>query len=663
MEYHVSKNGSDENKGSIDFPFLTIQHAADLARPGDSVIVHEGEYREWVNPKNAGKEFARIVYAAAENEKVVIKGSEKIDSWEKIGGGVWKAVLPDSFFGDFNPFVEKLAGDWLEQPKEYSLHLGNVYLNGKCFYEVPTLDEVKNPAPKTECKIPTWDQGRDRHIDDVDSTLFVWFSEHDDKSKSTIIYANFQNNNPNEELCEINVRKCCFFPEKTGVDYITVSGFEMAQAACQWAPPTAMQYGLLGCHWSKGWIIENNIIHDAKCSGISLGKEITTGHNDFSNGKLKPGYQYQMEAVFRARHIGWSKERIGGHIVRGNKIYDCGQNGIVGHLGCVFSQIYGNEIFNIATRYEFFGYEIAGIKLHAAIDVEIRNNYIHSCTLGTWLDWEAQGTRVSANVYDKNNRDLMIEVSHGPCLVDNNIFTSDYGLNNGAQGNAYIHNLWCGFVDKYPVIDRTTPYHLPHSTEILGTAFIYGDDDRWFRNIFVGKKKGDRFYTEEQDGKLGYGTAVYNGCPADFAEYMERIESVDGDHQRYFPVKQPAYIDSNAYFNGAKSFDREKNYFTSEENPNVKIDSENENLFLEIDLPEDFVDSDFAHLDVFDCDTLEVPRLSQQRFDNPDGKSIILDKDIIEEKRGDGKSIPGPLQNLKAGHNRVKIWETKKARH
>ncbi len=53
----------------------------------------------------------------------------------------------------------------------------------------------------------------------------------------------------------------------------------MAQAACPWVPPTADQPGLLGTHWSKGWIIEDNIIHDAKCSGISIGKEVTTGHN------------------------------------------------------------------------------------------------------------------------------------------------------------------------------------------------------------------------------------------------------------------------------------------------------------------------------------------------------------------------------------------------
>jgi alpha-N-arabinofuranosidase len=104
-----------------------------------------------------------------------------------------------------------------------------------------------------------------------------------------------------------------------------------------------------------------------------IGKEASTGHNLSSRRHRKPGYQYQMESVFQALQTGWSRGIIGSHVIRNNVIYDCGQNGIVGHMGCVFSHITGNHIYNIAVKYEFFGYEIAGIKLHAAIDVQICN--------------------------------------------------------------------------------------------------------------------------------------------------------------------------------------------------------------------------------------------------------------------------------------------------
>lgn len=114
----------------------------------------------------------------------------------------------------------------------------------------------------------------------AEDSLMQWYCEAG--VDTTTIYAGFGDLDPNQELVEINVRPCCFYPEKRGLDYITVSGFEMAQAATDWAPPTAYQVGMLGPNWAKGWIIENNILHDSKCSAISLGKEDTTGDNEFT---------------------------------------------------------------------------------------------------------------------------------------------------------------------------------------------------------------------------------------------------------------------------------------------------------------------------------------------------------------------------------------------
>lgn len=72
-------------------PFCTIQRAADAAVAGDRVIVHEGEYREWVKPANGGlSDSRRIVYEAAEGEQVVIKGSEIVKGWENVEGTVWR---------------------------------------------------------------------------------------------------------------------------------------------------------------------------------------------------------------------------------------------------------------------------------------------------------------------------------------------------------------------------------------------------------------------------------------------------------------------------------------------------------------------------------------------------------------------------------------------
>ena len=324
--FHVSKSGADSNPGNAEKPFLTIGRAAELALPGDTVIVHEGVYREWVMPKNGGlSNIRRITYKAAENEKVVIKGSEPVTDWVKVEGSVWKSEIPNDLFGGYNPFSEPVVGDWLIYPEDHVMHLGDVYLNGMSFYEAKNLDEVKNPPAKTTV-LDNWTE-ETVPVKNPEQTKYRYFAQVDEKN--TTIHANFHDADPNKELVEINVRKCCFYPERTGVDYITVSGFELAQAAPPWSPPTGDQPGLVGANWSKGWIIENNVIHDSKCSAVSIGKEALTGDNYRTFRKDKPGYQYQLESVFTAYKSGWSKERIGSHIIRNNVIYDCGQNGIV----------------------------------------------------------------------------------------------------------------------------------------------------------------------------------------------------------------------------------------------------------------------------------------------------------------------------------------------
>ncbi|KMM46525.1 membrane protein, partial [Cellulomonas sp. A375-1] len=443
-DLHVAVDGSDTSEGTPSAPLRTISRAALLARPGDTVVVHEGEYREWVRPARGGlSDQRRITYTAAPGEHVVIKGSERVTGWQPDGGTVWRVSVPNTLFGDVNPFAETVDGDWaIYEPGAPRKHLADVYLDGRSFYEVHARDEVQDPPRRTEV-LDVW-TGRVVPTHDPDQTVFVWYAEVE--QDVTTVWANFHGADPNEDLVEINVRRSVFYPDRHHVDWITVRGFELAHAATPWAPPTADQPGLIGPNWAKGWIIEDNLIHDAKCAAISLGKEASTGDNYSSQRGDKPGYQYQLESVFSARHIGWDREHVGSHVVRRNTIVDCGQNGVVGHLGCVFSTIEDNHIHRIALKREFFGHEIAGIKLHAAIDTQIRHNRIHDTTLGIWLDWQTQGTRVSRNLLYGNNRDLFVEVSHGPYVVDHNVLASAAAVEVVAQGGAYLHNLVAGTV-------------------------------------------------------------------------------------------------------------------------------------------------------------------------------------------------------------------------
>ena len=60
-EFHVSVNGNDANAGTAEKPFKTISAAALVAKPGDVVTVHEGVYRELVNPPRGGESDAKRV--------------------------------------------------------------------------------------------------------------------------------------------------------------------------------------------------------------------------------------------------------------------------------------------------------------------------------------------------------------------------------------------------------------------------------------------------------------------------------------------------------------------------------------------------------------------------------------------------------------------------
>lgn len=114
-EFHVAINGSDANTGSQAAPFRTIQHAADVAQPGDEITVHQGVYRERITPPRGGESDAqRIVYQAAPGEDVEIKGSEPVKNWVKVAKHVWKLTLPNSFFGSFNPYRDLIHGDWFD---------------------------------------------------------------------------------------------------------------------------------------------------------------------------------------------------------------------------------------------------------------------------------------------------------------------------------------------------------------------------------------------------------------------------------------------------------------------------------------------------------------------------------------------------------------------
>lgn len=672
MKYYVNAGALRSGNGTYEYPFQKIQEAADLAKPGDEVLVYPGIYRENVNPVHAGEKDARITYKSVEPLQAVITGAEVLKNWQHVEGNMWTARVGNGMFGSYNPYTTLVSGDWFIA--FFVAHTGDVYLNGKSMYEVTEIEKVKNPVVSDA----SWDP---------DFSVYTWYTEQDEEKNETVFYANFQGKNPNEECVEISVRENCFYPTEEGIGYITLSGFKVTQAATQWAPPTAYQEGMIGPHWSIGWIIEDCEVSESKCSGISLGKyKQENNDNKWLHWKYKDGTQTERDCICQAQREGWTKERIGHHIIRRCHIHDCGQTGIVGHLGGVFSLIEDNHIHNINNKQNLAGAEIGGIKMHAAIDVVYRRNHIHHCTRGIWLDWQAQGTRVTQNLFHDNTlpnlkegmnlpegamlgmgEDLFIEVSHGPTLIDNNVFLSPRALKLATQGVALVHNLIAGSFtavgrgtdngSKTLTSPRYTPYHVPHRTEVAGfMTFLHGDN-RFYNNIFVQQevhpalKEAEKAMADPSnvwdDGNVTVGTFKFDGYPT-FEEWDKEFDGYCGmgsdPSDRYY-MHLPVWTGGNIYYNGARPCDKEKDFIADTEN-HVEL-----NLVCEdgkYTLKTNLYDVLPMHTgNIISTDTLGMAFEPEQKFENPDGTPIVFQDDYFGNHREVNPTV-GPFETKEA---------------
>ncbi|MDW7690869.1 right-handed parallel beta-helix repeat-containing protein [Flammeovirgaceae bacterium SG7u.111] len=101
-EYHVDGDNTAEGDGSLANPFKTISQAAEIMAAGDICYIHEGTYRETINPKNSGSAGKPITFTRYEDDIVVISATEKLDGWEKHTGNIYKVSGLDLSLGDGN---------------------------------------------------------------------------------------------------------------------------------------------------------------------------------------------------------------------------------------------------------------------------------------------------------------------------------------------------------------------------------------------------------------------------------------------------------------------------------------------------------------------------------------------------------------------------------
>ncbi|MDP2949182.1 MAG: right-handed parallel beta-helix repeat-containing protein [Chloroflexota bacterium] len=108
--FYVASDGDDAAEGSAERPWRTIQHAADVAVAGDTVVVRQGTYQERVTLARSGEEGKPITFRASPGEKVTLDGGGEESEAFGLEKGVSHVRLEGFVLQDFRVWTIFLHG-------------------------------------------------------------------------------------------------------------------------------------------------------------------------------------------------------------------------------------------------------------------------------------------------------------------------------------------------------------------------------------------------------------------------------------------------------------------------------------------------------------------------------------------------------------------------
>ena len=147
--YYVSPSGSDVHAGlgpAAAAALRTVQAGVDRLRPGDTLLVRRGTYRETVVFPSSGAPGEPITVKPYKDETVVITGCEPITGWTRHSGEIWKAPMSWTLgLGRNQVFVDGQIVVEARHPNTPEPGLG-MYVSDLCPLW-PTFAELSIPDP------------------------------------------------------------------------------------------------------------------------------------------------------------------------------------------------------------------------------------------------------------------------------------------------------------------------------------------------------------------------------------------------------------------------------------------------------------------------------------------------------------------------------------
>lgn len=689
---------SDQNPGSAERPFKTINAAAAIAQPGDTVRVHAGVYRERVDPVRGGEAGKPITYMAAPGEQVFLRGSDEFrPEWEVVAGptDVYRAPLKGLKLGaaaygghcgqeyqNYNPFLHHFAKNQTARPHRAVLERLQKSIDeasAKVKQELAEGVDIAFSAGQQRL-VDLQAQLRQRTGDDprymttlgqvfVDGRPLVeveTFRELYDIPGTWIVSADADailvhfppSHRPvRQRLVEVSTRHTVFAPVQRRLGYITLRGFIIEHGANHspaWGQGAWAQAGLISCRTGHHWVIEDCVVRYAKSVGIDCGSEGGQEIIENAGEKWEGGH-----APF------WEKAKSAGqHVIRSNHICDNGHCGLtgIGHYG---TRVLGNVIErNNRTGYTSPWWEFGGIKFHWFFDGVIEGNLIrdNDCH-GIWIDNQWRGSRITRNIIVNNLwSGINVELGRGPVMIDNNIIA--YTRNGDG---IYGHDL----------ADVTIAHNLLYANANCGiwvaycTPRVKNEDGCWdikaFNNMILGNRGAAIGYpmpwecagNNTSDGNLlmGGGEALDEGSGPFPPLFLFTNKTHCGQFPEVISAKFPMTVqNTNTLFRQSL----EKAKVPKDQWPNLERWADTYQVSLSI--WQAIMGNDKASKVMSTIrDGLQSRMISfQMKFDQTPQQVQCtrvegVDRDYFGHAMPE-HPLPGPFQNLSVGQNHLHLW-------
>jgi alpha-L-arabinofuranosidase len=497
--YHVSANNpkaSDQNDGSEDHPFLTINHAAQVVNAGECVYIHSGIYRELVRPFHSGNSpDSMITYQAAPGEEAVLRGSRVISTKWILSVDPHDSLAAAGSL-KLNEELGFPANSYSKQIMMTSVSenlFENRYFPLKTANTTDAEFDLMNWATRWKGRIPYTlprcllfeDGQRMAQLAAYEDLVRIPGSYWVAPDGKTIHIHAFGKDDPNNHMFELATQHHIIQPQTIGLGYIHIKGLTLEHCANGFLRSGEGALFTMGGHH---WIIEDNTVRQINALGIEVGSSAFESRDPRNPINVSAQAQRPLQGQTRSTTQPVNPN-LGHNIIRGNIVSDCGTAGIRG-LSVVYALVENNYISNCGWQDAEFHWEVAGIKLLGARGTIVRNNYISHMLggCGIWLDFNNQNSRITGNVLvdiKTVQGAIFIEASQVTNMVDNNILwnVNGEGVRLADTDNALVvHNLLAN-VSEEQVVARVA------TDRSLGGRKLTSKGNHILNNIIVNPGK------------------------------------------------------------------------------------------------------------------------------------------------------------------------------